>query len=306
MRLSKGVLPPSWTATPVTGTANISGWSAFGLLLPYLENGVLFSQINFTIPYANQPNITLANGQSVQLTTVRIPVYISPGEPRDTPKLSSAGVPTNYPINYAINLGTWLVWDPSTNTGGLGAAYPNSTLKSANFTDGTFSTMGFAEVKSWGTRIQPVSGGTPAPMGDPSYVMPTSYTALCSMVGTMKNGNNHGEWSDGHSNETGFTTTFLPNQLCLCPDTTGTMPSGTMQDVDWLSANEGTGLNQSSPTYYPTYAANTARSYFPGAVNVSMMDGSVKPIANTINIGVWQAISTRASQELLPPGFTAN
>ena len=38
-------------------------------------------------------------------------------------------------------------------------------------------------------------------------------------------------------------------------------------------------------------------------VNFSMMDGSVRAVDNTINLGVWRAISTRASKEVLPESF---
>ena len=51
------------------------------------------------------------------------------------------------------------------------------------------------------------------------------------------------------------------------------------------------------------FAAVTARSHHKGGVNASLMDGSVRWFADTTNPGVWQALSTRAGQELLPSSY---
>jgi prepilin-type processing-associated H-X9-DG protein len=37
-----------------------------------------------------------------------------------------------------------------------------------------------------------------------------------------------------------------------------------------------------------TYAAITSRSYHPGGLNVSLMDGSVRPVRNSINQMTWR------------------
>jgi prepilin-type processing-associated H-X9-DG protein len=71
-------------------------------------------------------------------------------------------------------------------------------------------------------------------------------------------------------------------------------------DVDWNNWQEGKDFYLATPSTTPTYAVVTARSWFPGAVNVSMMDGSVRTIANNVNLGVWQALSTRSGKEFLP------
>ena len=41
-------------------------------------------------------------------------------------------------------------------------------------------------------------------------------------------------------------------------------------------------------------SAVTARSYHAGAVHCSFMDGSVRDIADSIDIAVWRALGTRA------------
>ena len=70
--------------------------------------------------------------------------------------------------------------------------------------------------------------------------------------------------------------------------------SGAAYDCDWTNELEG------KSTTIPTYSAVTAHSYHSGGVNGLLMDGSVHWYAGLINLGVWQALSTRAGQELMP------
>lgn len=72
--------------------------------------------------------------------------------------------------------------------------------------------------------------------------------------------------------------------------------NGVEFDVDWTNQREGTGT-------VPTWAAITARSYHSGKVHVLLMDGSVRSVDDTINLGVWRALSTRAGKEILPESF---
>ena len=102
----------------------------------------------FEESYQAVGDVITADGDTIRLSALRVPVYLSPGESRDEVRIES-GVETHYPFNYAVNVGTWLVWDPATATGGSGVAYPDSKVKTAQVRDGLSMTMGFAEVKGW-------------------------------------------------------------------------------------------------------------------------------------------------------------
>src|SRR5690606_316727 len=115
-------------------------------------------------------------------------------------------------------------------------------------------------------------------------------TEICGLGGEFKPNSGHTEWVDGRAHQIGFTTVSPPNHRALCTE-------GVAYDVDWNNQQEG-----KSPTI-PTYAAVTARSYHEGMVNVAMMDGSVRPIEDNINVGVWRALSTRRGQEIMPDSF---
>src|SRR5207248_11691839 len=94
----------------------------------------------------------------------------------------------------------------------------------------------------------------------------------------------HAEWVDGEVHDTGFTTAFPPNTVVPYAS------AGTTYDVDFVSATE-TSLGD-------TYAAVTARSYHNGAVNVLLMDGSVRSVANGISTATWRALGTRSGGEV--------
>ena len=328
---AKAFYPPNYlapeynAANPADGSQkyfpaynHLEGWSVHTLLLPYLEQKLVVEEIDFNKPYnyyvqdavdnpsaGAPPTFTLADGTIVRLGTLRVPAYVSPAEPRDEVREGK-----HYPVNYAMNLGTWFVWDPLTGQGGNGAAYPNSKLRDGAFTDGLGTTLAFAEVKAWQPYFRD-SLEVPADLA----TIPATPTALATILAAAPDTTpeyketEHTEWFNGHAHHSGFTTVFRPNSKVMIADRTGssaatvnTTATGNA-DVDWTNKQEGKNHFASTPETSPTYAAITARSYFPGSVNVAMMDGSVRTIENNINIGVWRAISTRAGKEKLPNSF---
>jgi prepilin-type N-terminal cleavage/methylation domain-containing protein len=288
---NKDYLPPSsqfhlhQLVTSGGPQPNNDGWSILALILPYLEQSITASQIDFERSYKDVTVVLLADGQTVQLASQRIPTYVSPLEPRDEVRLAS-GVPEHYPFNYAVNVGPWFVYDPATRKGGAGSAFPNSKLNGGDFADGMSYTLGFGEVKAWNPYFRNLGAANPA--------VPVTPADICTLGGPEFPQTGHTEWVDGRSHHSGFSTTFTPNKKVLCS------VSGVTYDVDWNNWQEGKGFFSSPANLTPTYVSVTARSYNPGSVNVSMMDGSVRAIADNINLGVWRAISTRAGRENLP------
>jgi type II secretory pathway pseudopilin PulG len=325
-RASKGYYPPSWLAGEppalAAGYPNIDGWSIHILLLPYLEQKLIYDEIDFTknYNYYVQPNtaagttpplFTLADGSTTVLSTLRVPTYISPAEPRDEIRENK-----HYPTNYAVNLGTWFVYDPLTKRGGDGAAFPNSRLTDGAFTDGLSNTLCMAEVKAWqpyfrdSNRAAVDLGATSADLPEtaPIPLTPPDLGGLIGTPGEYKE-TGHTEWFNGHVHHAGFTTTFRPNTRVLCANrisaSSATVNPAATGDtnIDWTNWQEGKNRNIATPSTTPTYAAITARSYFSNVINVSMMDGSVRAIDDKIDLRVWRAISTRWGKEKLPNSF---
>ncbi len=294
------------------GYGNLEGYSIQVILLPYLEQKLITEEIDFAKPYnyyvqlaadnpsgADRPLFTLADGSQIPLSALRVPTYVSPGEPRDEIRQEK-----HHPINYVVNLGTWFVWDPITGKGGNGAAYPNSQLGDGEFTDGLSTTMAFSEVKAWNPYFRD-SYETHADLGE---IPPDTPEDLAALIGTPNQykETGHTEWFNGHAHHAGFTTVFRPNAKVMIGDSTSSstatvnLTNTGNVDVNWTNKQEGKNHFATTPEYSPTYAAITARSYFPGGVGVAMMDGSVRTISDNVNLGVWRALSTRASGEKLP------
>jgi prepilin-type N-terminal cleavage/methylation domain-containing protein len=296
---NRGFLPPStqWH-DPIHASAagDQRPWSIHALILPYLEQQVLGSQLDYTKNYDSGSGlVVLADGTSSRLSAIRVPVYVSPFEPRDEARLASDGTPQHYPLNYAVNVGTWFVYDPVSRLGGSGAAYPGSKLKSSQFTDGTTNTMGFSEVKAWQHTFSNAGRTDLSPAVAPNAATLVGYGGSSAF---NINGSGHTEWVEGRVTHTGFTTLFRPNEIVPYTHT-----DGITYDVNWSNWGEGKDMHDSPPSTIPTYAAVTARSYHAGGVGVSMMDGSVRTVSNDIALGVWRALSTRAGKEHLPPDF---
>jgi len=256
---------------PSTRTA--TSWSVQALLLPFIEQENLQRLINFSVDYNLQPNVT---GQKVN-------TYICPSEPK---AILRTGTPPHFPLNYAANMGSWMVYNPSpTNPNGIGGdgAFPvGQKLRINEFTDGTSQTMAFAEVKAYTPYLR--DGGNPAAI---NTAMPTSVNQVAPYGGSFKIDTGHTEWVDGHVHQTGFTTTFGPNTKI--PYTNG----GLDYDIDFTSTREGNATNAI------TYAVVNSRGNHTGGVNVVFMDGSVKMIPNSINIAIWRAMGTRSNNDLV-------
>lgn len=269
------VLPPSACINPtITVTGNNGSWSIHGRILPYLEQGNVYSSVDLSIAWDFQQSIS----------GLKIPIYACPSDPKsDRSRDAGGGRATLYPTTYGFSFGTWFVWNPVTGAGGDGAAHPNSKYSFANFTDGTSNTLLVGEVKAWTPYRR--NGGPPTTT-IPSTVADAE--AVVASAAEFKD-TGHTEWPDGRVHHEGFTTTLPPNSIVRCTN------AGTTYDCDFNSWQEGkNGVNGQ-----PTYAMITSRSFHTGIVQVALVDGSAKSISNNIDLGIWRSLGTRDAGEVI-------
>ncbi len=265
---ANGHFPPA--ATYCAGVASDS-WSLQARILPFIEQANLQNLINFNLSYDDQPDVT----------KTRVPTFICPSEVND--RARPDGAIFQYPCNYAVNVGSWFVYDPYTGLGGDGALPINTSLTVLAITDGTSNTVGMAEVKAFTPYLR--DSGNPNVYG---AAVPSSPTQVVAYGGNFKSDSGHTEWVDGRVHQTGFTTVFTPNTKVLYTN------GSTAYDIDFTSSREGETTNRL------TYAAVTARSYHAGgAVNVLLMDGSVRSVSSSISLPTWRALGTRAGGEVV-------
>ncbi len=275
-----GRFPTSWLPTNdfYDASGNVTGWSVQAQILPHLEQANLHGQIDFSVGYNDIPPIDIG-GSLKNLPSARIPTYLCPTEINDYVRTSN-GVEIHYPLNYAANNGTWLVFDPGSRTVGDGAFTTIRPVSIAAYGDGTSNTLLFSEVKAYTPYLRNAS--LPGLLA-----VPSEPTEIAGLGGNFKSNSGHTEWVDGRCHQTSFTTTFTPNTTV--PYKTG----GVEFDVDWTNLQEGKSRTVA------TFAAVTSRSYHPDGVNSVRADGSVHFVSDHINRQAWQALSTRNGEEVV-------
>ena len=251
-------------------TSTFDPFSAQARLLPYLEQTAAASMIDFKaqVPFTAHPEVA----------QMRIPQLMCPAEANDRQRQTPTIV--HYPLNYCFNEGTWFLYDPVGDTVGDGAFAPNRRFRMADMMDGSSKTLAIAECKAYQAALWDT--GNPSALG---IAPPSTPQALTPYFGGTFDTNGHTEWVEGDAHETGFTTTCTPNTKVTY--TSG----GVTYDVDVQSARDG------ESTTAPTYGAITARSYHPGLVVAAMIDGSVRTVANDVDLAIWRAAGTRAGGE---------
>jgi prepilin-type N-terminal cleavage/methylation domain-containing protein len=259
----------SYNSFPPSMCMNFNGnpwgeWGPQARLLAFMEQANLNNLIDFSLPYSSPQNLAAI--------AFRVPAFICPSEVNDHPSQPHGPSEPQYPLNYGANMGTWMVYNPTTRSSGNGAFTINRGTAMRDFTDGTSNTIAFGEVKAF----QPVlkgSGGAPA-------APPANASQVAGFGGSLEPKDGHTEWVEGRVHQDGFTTTLPPNVPAFY--TSG----GATYSADYTSGEEG-------ETTSITYAAVTSRSYHPGVVNCLLIDGSVRSASDTIQLQIWRRLGAR-------------
>ena len=244
-------------------------WSIHAKLLPYVEGDNVHRLIDFAVDWHEQVE--------AGPTHAKISIF-SCGSDIHAGLRYRDGAPYVHSTSYGFNMGSWLIYDPATQTSGDGAFLVSRRSRLARFRDGTSNTLCAADVKSFTSYIRNVDKIDPTFPASPEHFQGVS-GELKLGPDTRKN-SGHTVWCDGRVHHAGFTTVFTPNSHVSYNH------EGRVYDIDYTSQQEGRDLER------PTYSAVTSRSYHPGGVNVSMMDGSVFFKDSNIDPGLWRAMGT--------------
>ena len=271
-------MPPSCEVETTPSIPVVLGnapWSIHTRLLSYVEMGALNNKLDRKSPWDQNVNIAALN-------RANFPILHCPSEPKSNIMRTYLGIELA-PTNYGFNMGDWFIYNPKNQKKGNGPFEPNQRLKSSDIVDGLANTLCLSEVKTGQPYLQ--NGGKP------DDTIPQETDDLLDVTGGEFQITGHTQWSDGRVHHTGFTSTMPPNMKVAYIDS-----ASATWDIDYNSWQEGKPASggQAAP---PTYAAVTARSYHSGLVNVALLDGSVRSVSQTIEPGIWRAISTRNSRE---------
>jgi len=261
-------------AFPASALAVASGteapWSGQAQLLPFVEGDVVFRRIDLA---------------------TRVDVLVCPSEPRAQAVVDTAGAAKHFPLNYGLNTGVYLVYDPQTGADGGGAFAPFKQLRASQFPDGLSNTLALAEVKAYTPRWQDVPSMSPTAPAD------AAAAAAMAGGGSFSVDAGHTEWVCGRTVHIGFTTALPPNTKVAYHHS-----DGKQYDIDLTSPREMSPTKAANNTDAATRAIVTARSHHSGGVNVAFMDGSARFIRSDIDAPTWQALGTRGAGDV-PTGL---
>jgi prepilin-type N-terminal cleavage/methylation domain-containing protein/prepilin-type processing-associated H-X9-DG protein len=256
-------------------------YSPLARTLSELENPQLYNAINF-LPFADD-SISLLKNQTVMTTAMGS--FVCPSD--SPPPVSGYGR-----ANYRFNTGP-------TPRHSAGDSAPRSWsgpftvhrfYRPADFGDGLSQTVGASErlQGDWTKRVFKRGGDyllaevtrDPAADNDPDWAV--SACASFSPATTPH---------ESRAGETWFLSGFHSTDYNHCAP-----PNSAASDCSFDP------YNGSLHDRLMHNGVFTASSYHPGGVNVMLMDGSVRFVADGVDIHIWRALSTRSGGEVVSSG----
>ncbi len=290
---AKRYFPPSGQLTGplISGTAS-QPWSGHAFLMPFMEGDTVYKLADFSKGYHDAANRKPPIGDlPIDIAATRVDVLMCPSEQNDKPRLAmsgpAVGSPEHYPLNYVMNVGKYMIYNPSSRQDGGGAFAPDAKIRHNMYSDGLSKTLAMSEVKAFTPRYHDAPAAPSTPPASPA----DGATGFSN--GGWSEVNGHTEWVCGRGIHTGFTTLFPPNTVIphLRPD-------GKTYDVSVSSWREG--FVSGKPADAVTYAIIPSRSHHAGGiVNSMLMDGSVRSFTSDIEQNTWQALGSRAGGETI-------
>jgi prepilin-type N-terminal cleavage/methylation domain-containing protein/prepilin-type processing-associated H-X9-DG protein len=236
------------------------------LLLPFIEQTEVFAKIDQSKPW-NDPFHASVAAQA-------IPTLRCPSDP------AAAVPPTFGGTNFRFNQGAGILWgNPPTSS-----SDPNFGMPAPN---GIFFLDSAVQVKD--------------------VIDGLSTTAAISEHGIGDFDNNRSSRTDTFAPATTPATPAIAFQDCEAIDATNlAYQRFSNVGAPWLYGYHSTTLyfhvappNRRSCMYPPGRIMTTAKSSHSGGVNLAMCDASVRFVADSVDLAVWQAIGTRSGGEVV-------
>lgn len=257
--------------TAPTTPYNFYRWSALAQITPYMENKAAQSALVMTLPlYGSDLAVTPENKAGSKLM---IPEFLCPSD------LGERVNPDFGPTNYAVCSGTGIDGGSPFNTDGT--FFINSKMRLSRVTDGTSHTIAASESI---LGVNPPAGALRNSV-NPRYVYGFAKgapltKAFCDSTAKWNYTDPRGfAWVSGEYRCGLFNTHDTPNS----------------SEIDCMASVVAGPLT----TIYSAYGWRAARSMHAQGVNVLFLDGSVQVITNSIELDLWQSLSTRAGRESL-------
>lgn len=251
----------SWDSLPSRGTP-YTGFSVHSRLLPYLEEIVLYNEINMSLSGLDPSQYRRGNATAAAWS---VAAFLCPSDPWTT------AAPYG-PTSYRANAGT-CVYCEFDDTGPF--RHPSHLVRPADIIDGLSNTLAFAEKPVGSTASAGYSSfrdwyDLP---GSPVFDRVQDWLTRCPGAGARGGAHTGGgrTWMSYGAIYTDFFTIVPPNSPVV--------------DCGSDGVANGAGIFG-------------ARSYHPGRVNAALLDGSVRAFSSTTHSKVWSGLGTRAGGEV--------
>ena len=236
-------------------------FSAFSMLLPYLEQANIYNRIDFNVPVSHANN---AVPLVIELSALRCPSDLA----NALPAIGGA-------TNYFANKGSGVLWGTPTGPNAVlpaqnGVMYYGSKVRMADITDGTSNTAAMCE-----RLLADGNNGKVSPVADVFFSPASPLTAdeavqICNAIDINNLANQFplfmgAPWMNGQHT---YLHTNVPN-------------------------------SRSCGFFLINRASMPPSSRHTGGVQMLLCDGSVRFVTENINLGTWRAIGTRDGGEVL-------
>ena len=280
------VLPPAYRAKQIGGAPGYFDlWGTVALLTPYLEQTAVYNSIDLSLTmYQLTPPFGI---QAPVAVVTRVPSFVCPSDRAESVCRNAYGITGDFaPSNYAFCLGSgtsrgrtgWLgsPWEAD------GVFFAQSRVKMTDIKDGTSNTIGASE-RLLGDGPEATTLASRAELNPQTmYVNPAAETNDANCRNSLRVNFSQRRmytWVAGEPRCTSYNHYYAPNDR-VNPDCVANF-TGT----DPVTRSSGHGLS-------------TARSRHPGGVTTWYCDGSVRFIAESIDLQIWRSLATRSGGEV--------
>jgi prepilin-type N-terminal cleavage/methylation domain-containing protein/prepilin-type processing-associated H-X9-DG protein len=278
----------TYRALPGFMSTNGSSFSPQARLLPYAEQTNLQNLINFSLPLFTGagPSNKLNEAEAAAAGT-RVPMFRCPSDGQNDIWTSAdlsyvnsdeALAGNNYMVCLGSGTGTYYDYRAQTD----GAFYFGSACNFANYTDGLSNSLLFSETLLGNHQTTSALTDSQRQVAEVNGMPGTGNPPGLSALSPMANPN-------------------LVASEASCTTWVGLRGAGWISDKPYSSTFVPyMSPNTPVPDFYDMgYGLYAARSMHPGGANVTLADGSVRFISQTINLPTWQALGSIAGGEVV-------
>lgn len=283
------------------------GWvSPIYHALAYIDQGNVYNQIDKSQTRVRMGSPLCTNNAFVR--TLAVSAFMCPSDPGHRTGINTNSYRANFGVTVAggRNIGDQEQTDPVYTTriagemdGAKGGAFADrGGYNVSKFTDGTSNTAMYAErlIGNLDSQITKGAylhrtGGSTAIVSGGNYATNTTaaVVAACALASTPTELANPNNYRFDFGITSGDDPAWYYSSYQMGAYNHVQTPNAALPDC-------GVGSLPDTPN---DVAIVAARSWHTGSVNVTLADGSVRSVSDSIDLGVWQAVGTRAGGEVV-------